>query len=108
MSEPSDFRDGQPVTPVASREPFEIRVCADRCTTCILRPGNLMNLIPGRLAQLVQEALERESHIVRHRTFDTGRGAICRGFADHPDANHRSHALRIGAALGILTEIDPP
>lgn len=85
----------------------EIRICESRCTTCIFKPGNLMHLSPGRLAAMTREALECEGHIVCHSTLDHSRAAICRGYADLPQAQQRSLALRYGAALNILTFITP-
>ncbi|MEU2043697.1 hypothetical protein [Nocardia niwae] len=85
----------------------QVRVCKDRCTTCIFRPGNLMMLRPGRRSQMVRDALRDEGHIVCHSTLDQERSAICRGFADLPAAQQRSLALRLGAALGILTYVSP-
>lgn len=94
-----------PPPPVASDG--EIRLCATRCDTCIYRPGNLMRLSPGRVAQMTRDALANEGHIVCHSTLDEPLAAICRGFADHPRAQ-RSLALRIGTALGMLRLVDPP
>ncbi|WP_067469743.1 hypothetical protein [Nocardia amamiensis] len=83
----------------------QVRVCEDKCTTCIFRPENLMMLRPGRRAQMVREAIRNEGHITCHSTLDQERSAICRGFADLPAAQQRSLALRLGAALGILTYV---
>ncbi|MEV0360671.1 hypothetical protein AB0H71_31905 [Nocardia sp. NPDC050697] len=85
----------------------QIRVCRRRCSTCIFEPGNLKDLRPGRVAELVRETLSSEGHIVCHSTLDS-HGAICRGFADNPLAHDRSLALRTARALDVLTEIDPP
>jgi hypothetical protein len=84
-----------------------VRVCADLCSTCVFRPGNLMHLRPGRLADLVAQAQAREGHIVCHSTLGTSQPAICRGYADGPDRG-RSLTLRLGRALGIVREITPP
>ncbi|WP_063043726.1 hypothetical protein [Nocardia pseudovaccinii] len=86
----------------------EIRICARQCTTCIFAAGNKMHLNPGRLAQMIREAMDREGHIVCHSTLNHPRAAICRGFADHPHARQRSLALRVGLATGILAFVDPP
>ncbi|AXK90026.1 hypothetical protein SAMN05421776_11359 [Nocardia farcinica] len=85
----------------------EVRVCEDKCSTCIFRPGNLMRLRPGRRSQMVRDALHDEGHITCHSTLDQPLSAICRGFADLPEAKARSLALRVGAALGILVYVDP-
>lgn len=83
----------------------EVRVCEDKCTTCIFRPGNLMRLRPGRRAQMVRDALRDEGHITCHSTLDQPLSAICRGFADLPEAKARSLALRVGLALRILVYV---
>lgn len=85
----------------------EVRVCEDKCSTCIFRPGNLMRLRPGRRSQMVRDALQDEGHITCHSTLDQPLSAICRGFADLPEAKARSLALRVGVALGILVYVDP-
>ncbi|AVH20102.1 hypothetical protein [Nocardia cyriacigeorgica] len=85
----------------------EVRVCEDKCSTCIFRPGNLMRLRPGRRSQMVRDALHDEGHITCHSTLDQALSAICRGFADLPEAKARSLALRVGTALGILVYVAP-
>jgi len=88
-------------------QPGEIRLCSRMCDTCIFRPGNPMHLDPGRVAGMVQSARADEGHIVCHTTLDTDSPAICRGYADGPDAG-RSLALRIGRVLGWIKEVHPP
>ncbi len=84
--------------PVADRESGMVRVVSEKCATCDFRPGNRGNLSPGQLARLITDCLDTEGHIVCHETGDDGvPGAVCAGFADHPDAG-RSLALRIAAA----------
>lgn len=83
------------VDPVADPETRTVRICADRCTTCIFRPGNLMHLAPGRLARLLAQAIAQEGHIVCHDTLGTGAGSICAGYASHPEGQKRSLALRL-------------
>ncbi|MEV7264664.1 hypothetical protein AB0N38_14040 [Micromonospora aurantiaca] len=85
------------------------RLLAEMCGTCVFRPGNLMHLRPGRLAELVRDALTRDSFIVCHSTLpgmapDGYTPAICRGFADRYSTN----ALRIIGRLRAFVEVDPP
>jgi hypothetical protein len=61
-----------------------VRICADLCTTCIYRPGNLMSLAPGRVKEMTDGALADEGHIVCHKTLGTPEPAICAGFEQHP------------------------
>ena len=58
-----------------------IRVCEDMCETCIFRPGNLMDLRPGRVKGMVAEALGEDSYITCHSTLSRDvAAAICHGF----------------------------
>ncbi|MEU6142382.1 hypothetical protein ABZ848_18665 [Streptomyces sp. NPDC047081] len=97
----------EPYDEVADPFTGTVRLCARRCGTCIFRPGNLMDLQPGRVTDMVTRASRAEGHIVCHATLGTATPAICRGFADGPDQG-RSLALRLARALGTLREISPP
>lgn len=86
-----------------------MRMLAERCSTCIFRPGNLMHLHPGRLAALVAAAHRADGFIVCHSTLvgvapEGFRPAVCRGFADRYSTN----ALRIMGRIGGIVEVDPP
>jgi len=75
-----------------------VHVMAERCQTCIFRPGNLMSLRRGRVRQMVDDATRLNSCIVCHDTSDTKEPAVCRGFFElHPTA-----ALRIAELLGRI------
>jgi hypothetical protein len=82
----------------------EVRLCAQMCDTCIFRPGNLMRLRPGRLADLVRSARADHGHITCHDTLgDDVPGAICRGYADaYPG---EIMALRVAAMFGRVVEV---
>jgi hypothetical protein len=85
------------------------RLLAAMCTTCVFRPGNKMDLAPGRLRDLINESLARESYIVCHSTLpgmapDGVPPAICRGFADR----YHTQSLHLIARLFGFVEIDPP
>ncbi|MFB8235495.1 hypothetical protein ACFC58_02995 [Kitasatospora purpeofusca] len=109
--EQSENDEGEPAPPVADPATGDVRVLSVLCDTCVYRPGNLMNLAPGRLRQLAQEALANNGHIVCHCTLPAlappgTKGAICRGFAN---AHGRAvFALRVGAAFGRIVEVPPP
>lgn len=87
------------------------RVLAEQCSTCIGRPGNLMNLRPGRVRQMVRDAV-RGGGIPCHQTLsygghpEYGGPAACRWFYDHygPACN----LFRIYDRLGGFTEVEPP
>lgn len=85
-----------------------VRLCENLCTTCIFHPGNLMSLEPGRVKEMLHDALASEGHIVCHKTLGTDEPAICAGFTRHPDAG-RSLALRLAAAGVVnIKRITPP
>lgn len=87
----------------------EIRICEDLCSTCIFRPGNLMNLEPGVVADLVRENIAAEGHITCHKTLDTDEGAMCAGYYRLPAAKARSMFLRlVRAGIGTLKFVRPP
>lgn len=76
---------------------------SERSGTCDFRRESAGNLAPGRFAALVRECVEDEGHTVCHET-GPGKdrpGAVCAGFAAHPDAG-RSLALRIAAAGSVI------
>ncbi|MER5809081.1 hypothetical protein ABT143_12930 [Streptomyces sp. NPDC002033] len=95
--------------PVADPVTGRVRVVAERCGTCDFRPGRHGSLAPGQLARLVAGCLSSEGHLVCHETGeDRGMlGAVCAGFAAHPDA-HRSLALRVAAAGARLLQHPSP
>ena len=35
----------------------KVHVCEKKCSTCIFRPGNLMNLNPGRAKEMLDETI---------------------------------------------------
>lgn len=76
-----------------------LRVCTEMCPDCVFRPGNLMHLRSGRLAGMVQAALDQDSCIPCHRTLD-GQRAVCRGFWDRH--RHDTIMCRLGAVLGVI------
>jgi hypothetical protein len=92
---------------VFDEKTMEVRLCADLCNTCIFRPGNLMHLDRGRVAQMARDSRAKEGHIVCHSTLGTEQPAICRGYADKAD-HGRSLALRLGRAMRTIREITPP
>lgn len=80
-----------------------VHVLARMCDTCIFRPGNLMELCPERVEDMVQQAIRDESTIVCHSTLDT-KQACCRGFFDR----HKTQPLQIAERLGLVTYQEPP
>lgn len=76
-------------------------VCADRCSSCIFRPGNLMHLSPGRVRSMVDAAVAAQGTIPCHETLE-GPAAICRGFWDAH--RHRVGLLQVAERLGLVRE----
>ena len=92
MSAPRTVTTGQtPLTDTAIGQGM-----AECCATCDFRPQSRGNPASGQFADLVRECLADEGQLVCHETGQSARqpGAICAGFAAHPDAP-RSLALRI-------------
>lgn len=88
------------------------RLLSAQCATCIYRPGNLMRLEAGRLAQMTFDALRQGSQgVICHDTLPYGGHprfgpAMCRGFYDRYAA--RSNFIRVISRIGGFTVVDPP
>ncbi|MEV0443518.1 hypothetical protein AB0I84_18505 [Streptomyces spectabilis] len=86
-----------------------IRLCRTLCTTCVFHPGNRIQLAPGRLAQMIRDALADEGHITCHQNLPYDKAenplppAMCKGFRDLPAAQCRSLALRLALYLDPST-----
>lgn len=76
-----------------------VRVMAARCPTCIFRPGNLMRLQPGRLADMLAEVRELDSCIPCHATLDDTYQAVCRGQYDALQTQPLQIATRLGMVI---------
>lgn len=92
-----------------------LRIKAEQCETCIFRPGNPMNLRPGRVKEMV-DACKPDGYIICHETLsddapeldDDGQRpmmddeAICRGFLD---AGHRPTLVQVAERLGLTEPV---
>jgi hypothetical protein len=98
------FRDGVPDHNVF--RDGKVHVCAERCSTCIFRPGNLMHLKRGRVKKMVTEAVANDSCIPCHqhlRRYGCTTGdAVCRGFYDR----HKTMPLQLAERLGLIEEVE--
>lgn len=70
-----------------------------------------MRLQPGRLTEMVKDAVTADSAIICHQTlpyggYDVPGQALCRGFVDHH--GDRVVPVRLARTLGVLDELDPP
>lgn len=109
--EMDDGRYRPQVTDVVDREAGRPRVLSDQCTTCVFRSGNPMRLRPGRLAQMIRDAVEAGTWIVCHSTLPyhpkcPGWQAVCKGFYD--GFADRSKMLIIAERLGGVTFVTLP
>lgn len=61
-----------------------VHVQAEKCSTCIYRPGNLMHLEPGRKESMQAGAIRDGGVIPCHQTILGARKqqSVCRGFFD--------------------------
>lgn len=79
-------------------------VWAERCGTCVFRPGNPMALGPGRLAELVAHNRAHGAALICHTTThgQADREVVCRGWWDaYPDTPSIVVVQRLAAALGL-------
>jgi hypothetical protein len=87
-----------------------VHVMADRCSTCVFRPGNLMQLQPGRLRQMIRDGRAGDGGgIICHKTLaiwdpDGDGEAICRGFFDR----FPTSPMQIAERLGYVTYQEEP
>lgn len=81
------FRDGK------------VWVLVEKCSTCIFRPDNLMDLGPGVRDQMVATCKQRQAPVSCHKTLD-GPRSVCRGFYDV----HRDDILPLSLAnaMGLI------
>jgi hypothetical protein len=77
-----------------------VRVMAERCPTCIFRPGNLMHLRRGQVKHMVAEVRKSEGCIPCHETLDDEVQAVCRGQFE----TAQTLPLQLAEALGKIVE----
>lgn len=86
-----------------------VHVLAEKCSTCVFRPGNLMRLEAGRVKDLLDRNIERDSALQCHQTLNYSAEAlppaVCRGFYDHPRSDE-SLPIRMARIMGLI-EFDP-
>lgn len=75
---------------------------AERCDTCIFRPGNRMHLLPGRVRQMVEEVKRKEGCIPCHETLALPEQAVCRGQFD----TLKTQPLQVAERLGVIEWTD--
>jgi hypothetical protein len=100
---PDDEDDGEPYPPSVNG-PNGLRIMREQCSTCIFRPGNLMQLNRGRLADMVQLTRARDTNVVCHQTLGEPFGAMCRGSVDE----RAGQLVRIAERLNAVELVDAP
>lgn len=73
-------------------------VMAERCSTCIFHPGNLMRLQSGVVGDMKRSADERGTCIVCHEGMGGPKAAVCRGYYE----NHQSSLLQLAERMGLV------
>lgn len=84
----------------------KVHVMPEKCSTCVFK-GNLMHLQPGRIKDLVQTNLERDTAFACHQTLYGQREqeAICRGYFDR--YKEEVTPLRFAVAMDVIEEVEP-
>lgn len=83
------------------------KVKKEQCDTCIFLPGNLMDLNPGRVAEMVSACRQKDSYITCHDTLEQVTGtteteAACRGYLN---TGAYPQMLRIAERLNMVEEV---
>lgn len=104
--EPEDYRHAE--LDMTHRRTGRPALMAEQCSTCIGRPGNLMDLRPGRVKQMAEGAMQGAG-IICHQTLPGGSvvapPAMCRWFYDR--FGPRTNWVRIMLRLGGFTTVLP-
>lgn len=81
-----------------------MRVALEQCSTCIFRPGNLMHLNPGRLAEMVKDVRAKEGYVTCHDTLDLPlrQRVICRGSFDR----FKTQIIQMAERMGFIEWVD--
>ena len=80
----------------------KVHVKREMCETCVFRPGNLLDLRPGRLRELIDQNLAVDAALPCHDTLGTRKRAVCRGFFGR--FKHDSATLRMAVILHCIEE----
>jgi hypothetical protein len=82
-------------------EQHRLRVMAKMCSTCIFRPGNLMQL---RVADMLARIRATDSFITCHQTLGTGlAGAVCKGGSEAHMGQMERIARRLNDSIVEVT-----
>lgn len=83
-----------------------VHVAVRKCATCVFRPGNLMDLEPGRVDQMRFDAVKGQGVITCHKTISGEEigPAVCRGFFDVHKAD--VGLLEAAERMNVVKEVD--
>lgn len=99
---PPPYRDGK------------VHVMAEKCFTCVFRPGNIMHLSPGRLKSMADHVQETGVPFSCHQTLayseeryrDHYQGnALCAGAVEN--YGDKSVVMRMAHACDVIEEVEP-
>lgn len=87
------------------------QLLAERCSSCVFRPGDLMHLGAERFRTIIRQNLDAGAAPICHQTLSYGDHpevgeAVCRGFYDA--YGDQVNAIRVVHRLGGFTEIPAP
>jgi hypothetical protein len=90
------------------------QVFAEKCSTCIFRPGNLMHLRPGRMAEVIGQNRDEGTVLICHKTTygqhpEIGE-TMCRGYLDAygSESNVVRVMERLTGGSDWYVEVPPP
>ena len=86
--------------PPPSHDSAGLHIMASQCSTCIFRAGNLMQLRPGRMADLTAATDRADTNVICHQTLERPVGALCRGSVDR----RMGQMARIAYALNAVVD----
>jgi hypothetical protein len=83
--------------PPPTNGPNGLRIMAAQCSTCIFRPGNLMELNRGRLRDMVERTAAADTNVICHQTLDEPLGALCHGSVEQQPGQMARIAYRLNS-----------
>lgn len=73
-------------------------IMKEKCETCIFRPGNLMDLTAGTVADMKRSADDKGTCIICHEHMTGPTSAVCAGYYEH----HQSQLLQIAERMKFI------
>ena len=91
-----------------------VHVQRRRCPTCIYRKPCPLGVAPNRIKQIIEDAVEADTAVICHETYEAKGQAVCRGFFDNNPTTptrrtQRVHLLRhCHLGHGVTPGSSPP